>query len=202
MGYGWKWHRQIIGKSLWGESRLGVDDWLVATNQDIKSWISLFHFLSSKFQALFLSSPLCVCVCVCVCVLSLSLFSLSSLDRYLRVCFCQSFFFGRWFASTVVVRCSCVCGWGNARVFSHICFCMCVCVYVCVSVCVLSLLDCSGNLWIWISLFHFLSSKFQAFFLSSPLCACVRVRVCSLSLSLWKSVKLDWNFFSGNCILY
>jgi len=106
----------------------------VATNQDIKSWISLFHFLSSKFQALFLSLPMCVCVCVCMCVLSLSLSSLSRLWIDIFVCvFVGGFFFGRCFASTVVVRHSCVCGWGDVRVFSHICFCMCVCLYLCVS---------------------------------------------------------------------
>jgi len=111
----------------------------VATNQDIKSWFALFNFLPSKLQVCTLSLfQVSLCVCVCVCSLSLS-----SLDRrYLRVCVLWEFFLAdlQVLCCAVLVRarrCSCV---------LHILF---FCLYVCLCVCVcLSLLDCSGNLWI------------------------------------------------------
>jgi hypothetical protein len=104
----------------------------VATNQDIKSWFPLFNFLSSKFQVcstLFLFAS--VCVCVCGGVLSVPL---SSLDRYLRVCFCGSFFF-LLICKYCVVRRSCVCVSAQVLVRSlAFLFCMCACVSVCVCV--------------------------------------------------------------------
>ncbi len=80
---------------------------------------------------------MCVCARARVGVLS---FSLSSLDRYLRVCFGGSFFF--WADLQVLWLCGArVCVGGQVLVYSH------TFVFECVSVCVcLYLLDCSGNL--------------------------------------------------------
>jgi hypothetical protein len=101
--------------------------WLVATNQDIKSWFPLFNFLPSKLKVCTLSLfqvSLCVCVCV-FSVLSLSLSSWSKISS--RVCLVGVFF--GWFASTVL------CG---ARVCAQVLVCSphFIFLFICVSLCV------------------------------------------------------------------